>query len=164
MPPPFAENRKIAEHAPDAGIGPTGTGVGAEPQIFLDGEPGESAAALWHVGDAERRDRFGRTPLQPLPGKPDFTLAADHAADGTQRRRLAGTIGAEQHGHAAFLDRDIDAVHDLGLTVERLDRTQLEDRRHQCRLPRYASVTAALSRTSSGEPSAMTRPKLSTTT
>jgi hypothetical protein len=53
-----------------------------------------------------------------------------------QRRRLAGAVGAKKHGHAAFLDRKVDPVHDLRLAVKGLERMQLEDRRHQCRGPR----------------------------
>ena len=65
-------------------------------------------------------DVFGRAPIQPLPGEYDLAFAANHAADGAQRRRLAGAVGAEEHGHAAFLDREIDAMHDLGLAVKGL--------------------------------------------
>ena len=75
-------------------------------------------------------------PRELLPGEADFALAADHAADGAQRGRLARAIGAEQNCHAAFLDRDIDPVHDFRLAVEGLEAVELEDRRHQCRVPR----------------------------
>jgi hypothetical protein len=35
-----------------------------------------------------------------------------------------------------LLDRDVDAVQDLGLAVIGLEPAQFEDRRHQCRVPR----------------------------
>ena len=110
--------------------------IGAEPQVFLDRQAGHGAAPFRHVGDAEARDRFGRAPFQPLPGEMNFALAAHHAGNGAQRRGFAGAIGAEQHAHAAVLDGNVDAVQNLGLAVERLDGAQLEDRRHQCFLPR----------------------------
>ena len=59
--------------------------------------------------------------VELFAGEADFALAADHAADGAQRGRLARAIGAEQNRHAAFLDRDIDPVHDFRLAVEGLE-------------------------------------------
>ncbi len=110
--------------------------VGAEAQIFFDRQPDEGSAPFRNVGDAQAGDLFGRAPFQPLPGKQDLALAAHHAADRPQRGRFARAIGAEQHGHAAFFDRDIDPMQHLGLAVKGLDRAQLQDRRHQCRVPR----------------------------
>ena len=43
--------------------------------------------------------------------------SAQHAADRPQRRRLAGAVGAQQRGHAALRDREIDAVQHPRLAV-----------------------------------------------
>ena len=110
--------------------------IAAEPQIFLDRQTDEGAAPFRHMRHAERGDVLGRAAVEPFAGKRDLALGAHHAADGAQRCRLAGAVGAEEHGHAAFLDRKVDPVHDLRLAVKGLQRVQFEDRRHQCRGPR----------------------------
>ena len=134
--PARGKDGKIAVHALDVRVRPAGAGVAAEAQVFFDREGHEGSAPFRHVGDSEPGDLFRRAPRELLPGEADFALAADHAADGAQRRRLARAIGAEQNCHAAFLDRDIDPVHDFRLAVEGLEAVELEDRRHQCRVPR----------------------------
>ncbi len=43
----------------------------------------------------------------------DFPFAADHAAQRTQRRRLAGAIRAEQRRDAAFFKLKIDVMQGM---------------------------------------------------
>jgi hypothetical protein len=82
------------------------------------------------MGHPNTRDRLCRAAIQPFPGEYDFTFSADHAADGPKRGGLASAVGAKEYGHTAFLDRNVDSVHNLGLAVKGLHRTQLQDRRH----------------------------------
>ena len=96
--------------------------IAAESQIFLDGQPDEGAAPFRHVRDAEAGNVLGGAPVEPFAGERDLALAPHHAADGAQRRRLAGAVGAEEDSHAAFLDRKVDPVHDLRLAVKGLQR------------------------------------------
>ena len=55
--------------------------------------------------------------VDALVAEGDFALRADQAADRAQRRGLAGAVGAEQRGHAALANREIDAVENLGFAV-----------------------------------------------
>ena len=120
LPAAGGKNRKISVHALHVRVGPAGAGIGTKAQIFLDRQADEGSSPFRHMGHAQRCDLFGRAPIQPFAGEQDFAFAAHRAADGAQRRRLAGAIGAEQHRHAAFLDIDVEPVHDLGLAVEGL--------------------------------------------
>ena len=118
--PPVGENGKIAVHALHVRRRMARARIAAEPQVLLDRQPDEGSAPFRHMRNAHARDLFRCAPVYPLSGEQDFAFAADHAADRPQRCRLAGAIGAKKHGHAAFLDRDIDPVHDFGLAVEGL--------------------------------------------
>ena len=110
---------EIAEHALEIGAPRrlSRRRVGAEPQILLDRQFHERAAAVRHV--ARRRGR--RCPRSPavdaFAAEADLALRADHAADGAQRGRLAGAVGAEQRGDAALRHREVDAVQHRGLAV-----------------------------------------------
>ena len=65
----------------------------------------------------------------------DGAGAWDHAGDGTQRCGLAGTIGAEDHGHLALLHVEIDAVQHLDRPVAGRQTANREQRAHTS-LPR----------------------------
>src|SRR5262249_46527420 len=110
---PLRQDRKVSEHSLHVGARLPWPRIAAEPQILLNRKSDESSAPLRYVGHAERGDILSAAPIEPLAGKSDFTLGADHAADGAERGRLASAVGAEKHGHAAVLDGEIDAVHDL---------------------------------------------------
>ena len=49
---------------------------------------------------------------------------------------IVALFGAIGYVVAKILDGDIDAVQHLGLAVEGLDAIELQNRRHQCRVPR----------------------------
>jgi hypothetical protein len=126
------EPRKVAEDplelVPDPLL--VLAGVGGNAQVLIDGERREGAAALRHVGDPEPHDLLGRHAAQVLAVEPDRTFGAHHVADGAERRRLAGAVGAQQGGDAAGLDREADVVQRLGLAVERLERLHFQQRGH----------------------------------
>ena len=62
------------------------------------------------MGDAEPHDVLGRLAVDPLAGEADLAGAAHHhVADRAQRRGLAGAVGAQERGDAAFLDREVDS-------------------------------------------------------
>src|SRR6185503_5113417 len=105
----------------------------AEPEVLLDGEPQERAAALRHVADAEPDDVLGGAAVDALAAEPDLAARADaHVADRAQRRGLAGAVGAEQRDHAALVDLEVDAVQHLAGAIRRIDAVQLEQRGHAC--------------------------------
>src|SRR5258708_15344769 len=90
----------------------------------------------------------------------------DQAGDRAQRRALACTIGADQGDDLARQNAQTDAVQRLGLAIGGIHIAQFENRLghvHVAGLPRYASMTSVFLRMSSGAPSAIFRPKLSTT-
>src|SRR5438445_9095801 len=84
------------------------------------------------------------------------------ARDGAQRGGLAGAVGPDQGDDLALLDLDRHAAQGLDAPVEGVDAFQLEQW-HQADFPRYASITRASLRTSSGLPSAIFSPWSRTT-
>jgi hypothetical protein len=98
---------------PAVEVGPDAAVVavdGPDAQVLLDGEIRERAPSLRDVGDPQAGHRFGRTPEDRATTEQDLTLRVDQAADGAQRRGLAGTVGAEDHRHVPLLDPEIDVV------------------------------------------------------
>ena len=104
-------------------------------------------------------------------GKRRDVVAVEHDAAGARRRQpedradqrgLAGAVGAEQAGDAAGLDGERDALQHVGLVVggeDALDFEQLAIMPPRDRLPAPARSAA----TARYGPSAILRPKLSTT-
>jgi hypothetical protein len=101
---------------------------------FLDGEVGEDAHVLGHVGNAQGGD------LRRVQGR-DVLVAEAHAAlrgmpqahDGPQRGGLAGAVAPEQHGELALGHGEIDAVEDVvcaDMGVDALEAQQI--RAHGC--------------------------------
>jgi hypothetical protein len=111
-------------------------GVGAELEVLLGGQLEKGAAPVGHVGDAAARDLLGLASVDAARAERDLALHAHHAADRAQRRGLAGAIGAEDGGDAAFVDREVDAVQHLGLRIECAQIAGFEQRRHQWAVPR----------------------------
>ena len=60
----------------------------------------------------------------------------DHAAEGAERRRLAGAVGAEEGRDAAFGEAELEPVQGLGLAVKGLEALDVEQRRHLRPVPR----------------------------
>ena len=72
-------------------------------------------------GRAVELDRAGRT---------------HHVADRAQRGGLAGAVGAEQRGQAAFVEGEFEAVKRLDLAVIGREIPDVEHRGHWSLLPR----------------------------
>ena len=82
------------------------------------------------MGDAEADDVLGRHAVDTLAVEDDFALGTDHAADRAQGGGLAGAVGAQQRGHAALADREIDAVEDFGFAIGGVEALGLEQVAH----------------------------------
>ena len=61
---------------------------------------------------------------------------AHHVADRAQGGGLAGAVGAEQRGQAAFVEGKLEAVKRLDLAVIGAQILDVEHRRHWSLLPR----------------------------
>src|SRR5205823_3986230 len=83
----------------------------------------------------------------------------NESGDGAQRRRLSGAVRAEHRGHAALGELQVDAENDGDTLVAGAQRIHAEERHHATFSPRYARMTAGSSRTCSGDPAEMSRPK-----
>src|SRR5258707_15572522 len=138
---------------------------GPDLEVFLDGLGDEGAASLRYVGNAKSHDVFGRPSRQRLAAEPNVSGGVHHAGNCAQGCGLAGAIGAEQGGDATFGDLKIKPEQHLGGAVESAKPSGLQQHRsHHFAVPRYAAITSGSVRTSAGVPSAILRPKSSTTT
>src|SRR5262249_45676425 len=148
-------------------VGETGLGpsrVGPEAQVLLDREVHERPAPLRRVGDAEPHDVLGGLAVDALAVEAHLAAGLDHPADRAKRRGLAGPVGPEDRGDAAGLDLEGEALEHLGPPVLRLEVDGLQKGGHQRSPPRYALITSGSRCTVAGGPSAIFRPKSSTTT
>src|SRR3546814_13570216 len=84
------------------------------------------AAALGDVGDAEPDDVLGRAALDGLAGEADLASGTDHAADGAQRRRLAGAVGTQNGGDRALAEGEIEPQPRTRLAVPGLKDAAFE--------------------------------------
>src|SRR4051812_4004040 len=84
-------------------------GAVAETEVLGDGEAEEDATALGHVGDAELGARRRRTARQVLAVEADGSgQRSDDARDRPQRRRLTGTVRAEERHHLTLADFQVE--------------------------------------------------------
>jgi hypothetical protein len=126
----YVPNETLARRlvaGPDAG--PVAPGHRAELQILLDGDAQKRAAPLGDMGNAEAHDVLGCPAGDALAAKTDFSLSAHHAAERTQHRRLAGSVGAQEGADAAFVEHKPDPEQRLLLAVERIEMFRLEHHR-----------------------------------
>src|SRR5207248_2090729 len=71
-------------------------------EVLLDGELREEVAPLGEMGDAVAHHLRRAELVDSLAVESDLTrVGMDQAADGAQRGRLAGAVGAEQGDHLA---------------------------------------------------------------
>ena len=127
-------------------------GALGEPQVFLDGQPGEHVAIFGDVRDAAAHDlvhgelrRFGAL-------EHDAPRARHESEDPAQRRRLADAVAPEQPGDPARAHVERDALENVGLRqvdVEIAHREQRCGRAHSGS-PRYADWTISLATMRSG--------------
>src|SRR4051794_40150163 len=92
---------------------------------------GERSASIRHMADAQPRDVLGLPAVDAATAEQDFAPDAyPHIADRAQDRGLAGAVGAEQGGDAAFGDGKVDTIDDLRLAIGDREVLELEDRAH----------------------------------
>src|SRR6267142_1099114 len=116
------------------------------------------------MGDAETDDVFGGAAGERGAVEFDRAGRAHHVADRAQGGGLAGAVGPEQRGQAAFIEGELETVKRLDLTVIGSEILDVEHRGHWSLLPRYALITSGSDFTCAGVPSASLRPKFSATT
>jgi hypothetical protein len=135
---PLFENREIPVHALDVGCDAQSiaTAHGAELQVLLHGHSGESSPPLRHVRNAEPHHILGRAAGDRLSVEHHLAGGADHSAQGAERRRLAGAVGAQKCRDATLLDGKIEPVQDLDVTVGSAQITNVEQDRHAAASPR----------------------------
>ena len=98
---------------------------GADPQVFLDGEPAKQTPALRHHRYSVAHD-FGPTAARPISSllKRIWPLFVGHLpGDRLQEGRLAGAVGADQRDDAALLEFEIDSEQRLEIAVARVEVT-----------------------------------------
>src|SRR3546814_5080610 len=100
------------------------------------------AAALGDVGDAEPDDVLGRAALDGLAGEADLASGTDHAADGAQRRRLAGAVGTQNGGDRALVEVEIEPVQRPRLAVPGFEAADFEKHGNLPSVPREARITS----------------------
>jgi predicted short-subunit dehydrogenase-like oxidoreductase (DUF2520 family) len=88
------------------------------------------------MSDPQTDNVLGGHAAQRLAIELDISGGADHVADRAQRRGLAGTVGAEQRGDAAFVEREFEAVKGLDLAVIGAQILDRQHRAHWSLLPR----------------------------
>ena len=104
-------------------------GQATEAQVLLDGELGDDAAALRHVGHPQGGHLLGGDSRDRRAVQGDAaTRRAVQAGDGAQQRGLAGAVGAEDGGDAALLGSEGDTTQGGDRAVA---RGQLGDGQHQ---------------------------------
>src|SRR4051812_45999708 len=143
-------------------------------EVLEDRHAREDPPALGRLRDADLGDGVARQPLDLGAVEDDAAHPRRHdARDRAQRRRLAGAVRADERDDLAFVDLERDALERLDRAVERVDVLDDEDRLvavarrdrvavAHAWLPRYASITRGLLRTSAGAPSAIFSPWSST--
>ena len=115
--------------------------------------------------DAGRRDLLGSPATDVVLLEPDAPAGVDESRQRPERRRLPGTVGAEDHHDLALVDREVEPVqhpHRAVAAGQLLHREHAHCSAH-AGVPRYASMTRGSSRICSGAPSAILEPKSSTT-
>ena len=106
----------------------------------------------------------GRAPIGAPSSRTLSAAPCNEARDCLQEGRLACAVGADDGDGLALLQRRVDAVQRLEVAVERREPAGLEAAaciRPRCRY--RSGALRAIAITSCGAPSAILRPKLSTT-
>ena len=105
-----------------------------------------------------------RAPIS-VPCEPDRAGPPDHPAQRAERRGLAGAVGAQKRADPAVIDREADAVQHPEIAVGCMQAGRppaaAAISRHP---PDRPAITSGFFCTSAGVPSAILRPKFSTTT
>ena len=89
-----------------------------EGEVVLDGERWEDETVLWHVRQPAGGDLLGPEPRDVLAIECDSASSgAEQARDGSQQRRLAGAVGADDGDQLAGIDGDRDVVEHFEAVV-----------------------------------------------
>ena len=118
---------QLREKVVDEVVARLGVALG-EPQVLLDGEPGEDVAVLGHVADAAADDAVRRKRRQVVAGELHRSAPADETEDRPQRRRLADAVPSEQRGHAALRNVERHALKHVRLPEVDVQVAHLEQR------------------------------------
>jgi hypothetical protein len=81
------------------------------------------------MGDPEAHDILSGPAEEGLAVEANLAAEPDHPAEGAQCRRLARAVGAEQCHDVALVERKIEPVKGLVLTVKRTQPAHFE---HHC--------------------------------
>ena len=132
-------------------------------QVLLHAQRPEDRASLGDVDEPRTDDPVRAGPRDVSSRKADSAGPGTHqAAEGKERRALAGAIRPDECHDFSFIDGERDAADGLDAVVADPEIADFQEG-HAQSLPRYASRTCSLAVTSAGAPSAITRPKFSTT-
>src|SRR6266542_2338281 len=135
--------------------------VGAELEVLAHRELRPELAPLGHERDPELGARRGRHREEGAAAELDLTSPRRaEPGDRAQRRGLPRPVRAEERDDLPLAHHEREAVQDLDVPVEDVDRLDGEERFAHGRasaapLPRYASTTSGLPTTSAGVPSAI---------
>ena len=128
----------------------------AQHQVLPHRQRRKHLAVLRHVADAGPGHEIGTQAGDVAAAIAHRAHRIDQAHDRLARRRAPDPVAAEQRDDLAFTHREIDALQDVALAVERV---QVADLEHQAAtFPRYASCTARSARIAAGGPEAITLP------
>src|SRR5439155_1059532 len=122
--------------------------------------------SLGHLDDTGTHDQVRRRARDVAAVEADPALSRHEAADRGEGARLRRPARSDERSYRASIRRERDAVYRLDRTVTDAKVFDLEKRRAHAAssFPRYASRTIGLACISTGVPSAIFRPKLSTAT
>ncbi len=115
----------------------------AHQQVFVHRQPGEDAAAFGAQRNAQPDERVRRRPcdvLATVEHAPARRL--DEAGQRTERRGLAGAIGADQRDQFAFIDVEVDPFDGADAAVGDFQPLHIEQRAH-AETPSPAAVAAS---------------------
>src|SRR6266545_3118421 len=161
---PVFKPREVTADALVAGGEAVSPQVGPKPQVVVDGELAEDPVSLGNVRDAEPGDALRRAAADALTAEADLARLRHEDRERPQRRRLPGSVPAEDGDDFSFRDLQRHAVEHLHRPVAGVDAVELEHGGHYSVVPRYASITAGSRCTSAGVPAAIFCPKSSTVT
>jgi hypothetical protein len=98
-------------------LGPGAARHGPAFEVFFGGQAGKGAAALGNMRHTHADDVLGCLAADIVAVIADGAGSLDHAAQGTERRGLAGAIGAQKRRDTALLDREIKTVQDPEIAI-----------------------------------------------
>jgi hypothetical protein len=129
--PPLLEAREELEHTVHVGsdAGLVAARVGAHEEVVEDAHAGEKPPAFRRLADSELDDSRGARARDVLAFEFDRPRGRVHeAGNGSERRGLAGAVGADQGDDLAFVDVDRHTAQGLDAPVQRIDAFELEQR------------------------------------